>query len=123
MHCGLHTARWSSHAHEVLPLRLPSGWVSGQGVGHVPDDSSPPLRPPRRPPEEVARVDLEAAVAPRVVGGALLDELDLGVELEPVGGEGRHLGGGEGRRLEDDEDVAAAGYHRRDGAAAAEPGI
>ena len=92
-------------------------------MGHVPHDAPPPLRPPRRPPEEVARVDLEAAVAPRVVGGALLDELDLGVELEPVGGEGRHLGGGEGRRLEDDEDVAAAGYHRRDGAAAAEPGI
>ena len=102
---------------------IPAGGVGGQGVGHVPDDAPPPLRPPRRPPEEVARVDLEAAVAPRVVEGALLDELDLGVELEPVRSEGRHLGGGEGRRLEDDEDVAAAGYHRRDGATGAEPGI
>ena len=92
-------------------------------MGHVPDDAPPPPRPPRGPPEEVARVDLEATVAPCIVGGALLDELDLGIELEPVGGEGRHLGRGEGRRLEDDEDVAAAGYHRRDGAAAAEPGI
>ena len=68
--------------------------------------------------------DLEAAVArvSRVLEGAVVHKLDFDVELEPVGGEGRHLGGGEGRRLEDDEDVSAAGYHRRDGAAAAEPG-
>ena len=91
---------------------------------HVPHDAPPPLRSPRRLPEEVGRVDVEAAAAPPggVLEGALLHELDLDVELEAVGGEGRHLRGGEGRRLEDDEQVSAAGYHRRDGAAAAKPG-